>query len=980
MKLWRVRMPCWPDCPLSSKAEACMSNTLPPESTPESGIVIRGAREHNLRGVDVFIPRNRMTVVTGVSGSGKSSLAFDTLYAEGYRKYMEGLSTKARQLLTQIKRPEVDFIEGLSPVIAIEQRTGQGVNPRSTLASITEVADYARVLWSVAGEAFCPLDGGRIERRSLDDCLTRLSAEPEGSRMQILAPWMRARPAVLREELPALEQKGYTRVRMDGEIVALDQPGIIPTGQREVQVDIVIDRIVWRKDQISRLADSLELAFREGGERAVVLAQESGSEAWQEIRLSQAFACSVCGTVYAPLTPRLFSWNHPDGACPTCHGVGEVPRFLPELAVPDPSLSVRKGAIKPWRIGSKRMIIRRNALLKQLALQLPFDPASPWEKLPEAVRQVILHGSGGQHFDFKLTGGNRRPLSMPFPGVLPDLEETFRTTSSDGLRARLLAYQQRMTCPDCGGSRLSAYSRNVLLAGLGFDRFLGMSVAEAREWADKRLATSAASVAAEAVRGLCTRLRFLGEVGLGYLRLNRAYNSLSGGEAQRARLATQLGMGLVGVTYVLDEPSVGLHPIDNDRLIQTLEGMRDRGNTVVVVEHDEAMIRSADHLIELGPGAGSQGGEVIFCGPPFGMEAEPRSRTGPYLSGSRSVLEGRRVKRPGKAFLRIEGAAGHNLHDLAVDFPLGCLSVVCGVSGSGKSTLVNATLARAVAMRLHRAKEIPAKYTALRGLEHFTSVVRVDQSAIGQSPRSNPATFSGLFGPLRELFARTPLARVRGYKGSRFSFNVSGGRCERCKGDGVIKLDMQFMSDVYVECPSCGGKRYNRETLEVRYRGLNIAEVLELTVGEARELFAKIPAVRAKLDLLDEVGLGYLRLGQSATTLSGGEAQRLKLATELSRRQQGETLYLLDEPTTGLHPEDISRLMDILYRLRDAGNTLIVVEHHPELIAMADWVVELGPGGGDEGGSLLYQGRPEDWAKAEISPTYQSLQPVLAKL
>ncbi len=828
-------------------------------SSPQDGgrIVIRGARQHNLRGIDVEIPRGKLTVITGVSGSGKSSLAFDTLYAEGYRKYMESLSPKARQLLDQIDRPEVDFIEGLSPVIAIEQLTGHGVNPRSTVASISEVADYARVLWAVAGVPHCPLDGGRVSRRSIDDCLERIFAEPGGARMQILAPLIEAKPSVIREELESLRHKGYTRIRIDGRIAGLEEKDLVNRSRSTQTLDLLIDRIVLRPDQRGRIADSLELAFAEGGDRAIVLVQETKEAPWREIPLSQAHACEICGTVYPAPSTRLFSWNNPDGACPTCGGVGEIQRNIP--------------------------------------------------------------------------------------------------------------------CPDCGGARLGPYPRNILVGDLSFPGFLGMSVAGALRRVGDTIREASGPVVSEAVDGLANRLRFLSEVGLGYLTLDRPFHTLSGGEAQRARLATQLGMGLVGVVYVLDEPSIGLHPADIDRLIANLHRLRDRGNTVVVVEHEGTMIRAADHLVEMGPGAGSEGGCLVFAGTPSEAAADPASRTGAYLSGRESLAFLRSARAPGRERLEIRRASANNLDGFDVSFPVGCLSVVCGVSGSGKSTLVHDILAAEASRRLNRAKTVSGAHGGIGGLDFFDTVVEVDQSAIGRSPRSNPATFAGVFSVLRSLFAKTPLAKVRGYTPGRFSFNVPGGRCERCKGDGMIRLDMQFMGDVFVECPSCRGRRYNRETLEVRYRGLNIAEVLDLTIDEARDALSRHPAILAKLDLLREVGLGYLRLGQSATTLSGGEAQRLKLATELSRREQGRTLYLLDEPTTGLHWDDIASLVHVLHRLRDAGNTILVIEHDLDLVRLADWIVELGPGGGVEGGRLLYAGPPREWKKAGDTPTRRAL-------
>jgi len=940
----------------------------------DKSIRIRGARQHNLCNLDLTIKRNTFTVITGVSGSGKSSLAFDTLYAEGYRKYIESLSAKARQLLAQMDRPEVDYIEGLSPVIAIEQHSGKGNNPRSTVASMTELADYGRIIWAVTGDPHCPLDGAPVVRMNIDDCVNRVFKEPEGTRIQILAPRLVAKTSVLRDEIDSLRQKGYSRIRVDGVIGELDDKKLLDRSKPEQTLELLVDRILLRSDQRGRIADSLELAFSEGGDKAVVLAQEGKDSSVREILLSQAHACSQCGEVYPTPSPRLFSWNHPDGACPTCDGMGEVMRFDPDILIPDPSLSVKKGAIKPWKLGSKKMIVKRNALLRQLAEQLPFDLGTPWADLSKEVRDLILFGSDSQEFWFKTGRGNSKPKLERFSGVMRELEGTVRTTSSDSLRARLMAYQNRSQCPDCKGERLNAYVRSITINELSYSSWLKLSVGKAHQWARNALQTAKHKVTHEAVNGLLSRLHFLKEVGLGYLTLDRPFQSLSGGEAQRCRLATQLGMGLVGVIYVLDEPSIGLHAVDNARLVKNLKSLRDKGNTVVVVEHDEETIESADELIELGPGAGTEGGELVFQGPPSEAIRSKVSRTGLYLSGKETLRGYYRPKSPGAKYLEILGAREHNLKNINVRLPVGLLTVICGVSGSGKSTLIHDILAKQAARKLHRSRQIPGVHREIKGWEHFDSVVRVDSSPIGKSPRSNPATYVGLFTLLRSLFSKTPLAKVRGYTPGRFSFNVAGGRCEKCKGDGMIRLDMQFMSDVYVECPSCRGKRYNRETLEVRYRGLNIAEVLDLTVEEARDHLSKQPAIRSKLDLLHAVGLGYLKLGQSATTLSGGESQRLKLATELSRKEQGRNLYLLDEPTTGLHWDDIARLIEILYRLRDAGNTILVIEHHLDIISLADWVVELGLEGGDAGGQLIYQGVPAGWGSAPQSPTCSALQ------
>lgn len=918
----------------------------------EKTINIRGARVHNLRSVDVSIPRERLVVITGVSGSGKSSLAFDTLFAEGHRKFMDSLSTRARAAMEQLPRPEVDYIEGLTPVVAIEQRTGGGGNPRSTVATITETADYARLLWSLAGEAFCPEDGGRIVQQTLDDNLDRLQQLPESSRLILLAPYLRAKVSVLRGEIAHLRQKGFQRVRINGTIFELEDPDLLRGLKGEVEMQVVVDRLVIRPDQRSRMADSLELAFREGGDRAFALVQPPGDDKWQELVLSQHFSCVICGKVYAPVTARLFSWDHPEGACPTCGGLGETLQFNPDWVVPDTSKSVRGGAIKPWRLGSKRMIIERNAILKQLAEQYPFDPTLPWHDLPEEVRTAILHGTGERLFMFKTKPGKRAPVAATFPGVLAHLVEMQSQTSSDGLRARLMTYQTRSQCPACHGARLNPFARSVLLGGLSYDRFMRMSLAEAQTFA-RQLDLP---LFAEAVSGLRSRLQFLNQVGLGYLSLDRPYDSLSGGEAQRVRLATQVGMGLAGVTYILDEPTVGLHPANTAELLATLKELRERGNSVVVVEHDPDVMRAADYLIELGPGAGESGGRLLFAGSVSEAMASAASLSGRYLAGHCKLTKPVPTRAPTAGFLHIHQASENNLKHIDVAIPLGLLTVVTGVSGSGKSTLINDILGRSAAAKLNHAKTVPGRHAGIAGLENFEKVVRVDQDPIGRSPRSNPATFTKLFDDLRKLFAQTPLAKVRGYGPGRFSFNVRGGRCERCQGDGAIRMDMHFLSDVFVECPACRGQRYNRETLEVRFKGLSIADVLNLSVDQAVALFAHQPRILSKLETLQAVGLGYIRLGQSAPTLSGGEAQRLKLSLELSKSRHAHNLYLLDEPTTGLHWRDIEHLMELLFRLRDQGHTLVLIEHNMDVVKMADWILDMGPGGGETGGHLLYAG------------------------
>ena len=942
-------------------------------------IHIKGAREHNLKNLDLRIPRGKFVVLTGPSGSGKSSLAFDTLYAEGYRKYMESLSTQARQVLDQLKRPDVDFIHGLSPVLAIEQRTG-GASPRTTIATVTEVADYSRLLWALAGEQRCPKDGGRVVRRSLDDNVGRILAECPGERIMLLAPVLKAKPSVLRDELPRLRQRGFQRVRLAGAVRELDEANLVPTGAEEVAVEVVIDRLVAAPEHRSRIADSLELAFREGGDRAFVLSQRTAADPWRELALSQHLACETCGDVFEKLTPRHFSFNHPEGACPECGGLGRRLRPVPELVVPDTEKSVRGGAIKPWRIGGKNLIIKHNAILKQLAEQLPFDPDKPWKELPEETRSALLNGTGERLFAFKLRR-MREARAMPFQGVLSDIERSFRDTESEGFQARLSTFMVAGPCPACGGARLNKRSAAVRIgpagAPLGFPGFMAMDIAAAHEFSGGMVSALGSSEALrEVVVGIEQRLRFLLNTGLGYLNLDRDYATLSGGEAQRVRLATQLGMGLIGVIYVLDEPSIGLHPVDNERLLSQLRGLRDRGNTVLVVEHDEETMRAADEIIELGPEAGVEGGRLLFQGTPQECAAQPArvSQTGPFLARKMSVHKDAETKVQDGAWLTVRGATEHNLRGIDARFPVGLLTCVTGVSGSGKSTLVNDILAAAAARRLNGAKTIPGRHRSIENIDFFDKLVQVDQDPIGRSPRSNPATFVGLLDLLRDLFAQVPLARVRGYKASRFSFNVRGGRCERCQGDGVIKLDMQFMADAYAPCTSCGGRRYNRETLEVLFHGKSIADVLNMTVREAIQLFRNIPRVLDKLQTLDAVGLGYLALGQSAVTLSGGEAQRIKLSLELSKRQQGPTLYILDEPTTGLHWIDIQKLMDLLFKLRDSGNTILVIEHNLDVINLADWIIDLGPGGGRSGGDVVFAGARGEIESCEKSATGAALR------
>jgi excinuclease ABC subunit A len=936
---------------------------MPPKNSKsfkvDTSIRIKGARENNLKDIAVSFPRGKLIGVTGVSGSGKSSLVFDVLAAEGHRKYVESLSPKARQALEKVRRPDVDYVEGLSPVLSIEQISAGSSGPRSTVATATEIADYARLLWATAGQPFCPKDGGKVEKKTLDDAIALIMAQGTGKRMILLAPYITAKATVLREELPGLERRGFQRIRIDGQIKRLDDRNVIPEKSkgREISVDIVVDRLRLEASSRSRLADSLELAFKEGSERAIALIEEE--EGFKGINLSQSYSCEVCGTNYPSLTPRFFSWNHPDGACETCSGLGEVLRFREDLVIQDPCLTLNKGAIKPWRYGSRKMITLRKNILKALSEQYSFDLKVPWVDLPDEVKNFLLLGDDQREFELKLQVGRGKAKKQVFPGVFQDLQETIRNTSSESLRAKLLTCQYGSKCPGCQGGRLSSYARNVKLAGQTMDKFLSLPVGKAWKFIKGKASRDHRCLQVEdALNGLKQRLGFIEQVGLGYLTLDRSYRSLSGGEAQRSRLATQLGMGLVGVTYALDEPSVGLHPADHGRLLQVLEGLRDKGNTVIVVEHDADTLHACDHLIEIGPGPGEIGGSLCFEGSVLSCLQDKKSKSGPFLAGIEKIEKEVKDKKPGKLNLLVKGARANNLQNIDVSFPLGLLSVVCGVSGSGKSTLVNEVLAKSAAYELHRSKQLPGAHGGIDGLQHFEQVVRVDQSPIGKSPRSNPATFVKLFDLLRKLFSQCSLSRVRGYSPGRFSFNLPGGRCERCKGDGMVKLDMQFLADVFVECESCQGKRYNRETLEVRYRGRNIAEILAMSVSEAKEVFSKHPAVLAKLETLDAVGLGYLKLGQPANTLSGGESQRLKLSLELSRRQTGKVLYLLDEPTTGLHWLDVQKLMDLLFKLRESGHTLIVIEHNLDVIRLADHVIEIGPSGGEQGGELVFQGSP----------------------
>jgi len=937
-------------------------------------IRVRGARTHNLRNIDVDLPRERLIVVTGLSGSGKSSLAFDTLYAEGQRRYVESLSSYARQFLQMMEKPDVDRIEGLSPAIAIQQRNA-GANPRSTVGTATEIHDYLRLLYARAGRAYCPDHpelalGAHSVAQMVDDALAR----PEGTSLVVLAPIVDGRKGQFTELFDDLRTRGFVRFRVDGAIV--DGEHVPELARGEVHsIDVVVDRLRVRPASRSRLAESFETALRLADGKARLLDVDRA----EETSFSSRHACPRCGYAAPNLEPRLFSFNNPNGACSTCAGLGKVEFFDPERVVAHPELTLGAGAISGWDARNRQSHARLLALAQRAGLDLE----QPWEHLPAAFRQRVLYGSEASA-PTAPPGAGTDAGAVSFPGVLPTLERRWRETDSPAVREALARLRTLRACPDCRGTRLRPEARFVFL-GQGEQRraiyeIEALPLAQARSLIEALALDGARREIGQPIIGeIAARLRFLNDVGLGYLSLDRATDTLSGGEAQRIRLASQIGSGLTGVLYVLDEPSIGLHQRDNQRLIQTLQRLRDLGNTVLVVEHDEEMIRSADHVLDMGPGAGEHGGAVIAQGSPLEVMADEGSLTGAYLAGRRRVALPPARAPVGTQWLRLRGARGNNLRDIDLDLPVGRLVCVTGVSGSGKSTLINDTLSLALARYLNGARAEPAPYASIEGLELLDRIVSIDQAPIGRTPRSNPATYTGLFAPIRELFAGTPTARERGYGVGRFSFNVAGGRCEECQGDGSIKVEMHFLPDIYVSCESCSGKRYNRETLEVLYRGRNIAEVLDLSVDQAREIFGAVPVLERKLRTLAEVGLGYVRLGQSATTLSGGEAQRIKLAQELSKRDTGRTLYVLDEPTTGLHFHDVALLLQVLHRLRDAGNTVVVIEHNLDVVQTADWIVDLGPEGGQDGGRIVAAGTPQDIAQAAHSHTGHYLRQALAR-
>ncbi len=937
-------------------------------------IRIRGARTHNLKGIDLDLPRDRLIVITGLSGSGKSSLAFDTIYAEGQRRYVESLSAYARQFLSVMEKPDVDHIEGLSPAIAIEQKATSH-NPRSTVGTVTEIYDYLRVLFARAGVPRCPEHGQELAAQTVSQMVDQVLALPEGTAVLLLAPMVQDRKGEHAETFEHLKGQGFVRAFVDGRLVELDSsPTLDP--RRRHSVDAVVDRLRVRADAGQRLAESFETAL--------ALSQGVARLAFQDdlkrdaLVFSNRYACTICGYSIAELEPRLFSFNNPSGACGTCGGLGVQEFFDPSRVVTNPSLSLAGGAVRGWD--------RRNAyysqLIQSLARHYRFDIETPWSDLSEAVRHVLLWGSGDERIDFRYfdaRGGSAR-RSHAWEGILPNLERRYRETESATVREELAKYRGTRACVDCGGSRLNQAARNVFVAGRNLPQLAGLPIADARRFfSGMKLDGWRGEIASRLVREVADRLTFLSDVGLDYLSLDRSAETLSGGEAQRIRLASQIGSGLVGVMYILDEPSIGLHQRDNQRLLDTLTRLRDLGNTVLVVEHDEDAIRQADHVVDLGPGAGIHGGLVVAQGTPAELEAAPDSLTGQYLSGRRTIAVPplRTPTQPGRV-LRIVGANGNNLQDVTVEVPIGLLTCITGVSGSGKSTLVIDTLFRHAAGSMQDSAGDAAPCTAVEGLEQIDRVIDIDQSPIGRTPRSNPATYTGLFGPIRELFAEVPEARARGYDPGRFSFNVRGGRCEACEGDGVIRVEMHFLPDAYVTCDACRGMRYNRETLEIRYKGRTIHDVLEMTVEDAAVFFRNVPALQSRLSMLLETGLSYVRLGQNATTLSGGEAQRVKLARELAKRATGRTLYILDEPTTGLHFHDIEQLLRVLLRLRDEGNTIVVIEHNLDVIKTADWVIDLGPEGGDGGGRLVASGTPEEVARVPESHTGRYLKRVLA--
>ncbi|MDO4373732.1 MAG: excinuclease ABC subunit UvrA [Clostridia bacterium] len=936
-------------------------------------IVIRGAREHNLKNLNLTIPRDKLIVFTGLSGSGKSSLAFDTIYAEGQRRYVESLSSYARQFLGQMEKPDVDTIEGLSPAISIDQKSTSN-NPRSTVGTVTEIHDYLRLLYARIGIPHCPKCGRVIRRQTVDEVVEQVMAFGEGARVQIIAPAVRGRKGEHVKLLEQIQKDGYVRVKVDGEIYDIAD---VPKLDKKLKhtIDVIVDRIVVRAGAESRLAGSLETAFAFGAGLAKV--EHNG----EEQLFSENYACPDCGVSIEELTPRMFSFNNPYGACPTCSGLGALMKIDPALIVPNEELSLRQGAINVTGWQSSNTASIAGMYLAALGEKYGFDMDTPFNKLSEQARHAILYGTGNEriHIEYHREFGEGS-YDSPFEGVIPNLERRYKETQSDYMKHEIEEYMANIPCPDCKGKRLKSESLAVTVGGMNIAQLSDMTVRHAREKLSAlTLNKTEEMIAGRILKEIDSRLGFLISVGLDYLTLSRAAGTLSGGEAQRIRLATQIGSSLVGVLYILDEPSIGLHQRDNAKLIDTLKGMRDIGNTLIVVEHDEETMLNADYIVDIGPGPGEHGGEVVFAGTPEEIMTDEKSITGKYLSGREYIAVPAKRRETGENWLQIRGARANNLKNVNVDIPLGVFTCVTGVSGSGKSSLVNEVLKKTLLRDLNRARTRPGEHDEILGIDKLDKIIDIDQSPIGRTPRSNPATYTGLFDLIRDVFAQTPDAKMRGYMNGRFSFNVKGGRCEACRGDGILKIEMHFLPDIYVPCEVCGGKRYNRETLEVKYKGKTIADVLDMTVEEALKFFAPLPKLARKLQTLYDVGLGYIRLGQSSTTLSGGEAQRVKLATELARRDTGRTLYVLDEPTTGLHTDDVKRLIAILQRLCDGGSTVVVIEHNLDVIKTADYIIDLGPEGGDMGGTIVCTGTPEQVAQNKKSYTGIYLKPMLEK-